>query len=102
MDLSQGFQVQSKKIRLYPVQLPCQSVFSVPSEPVDQGSVAHAAHPHFYNNPGNVVCRHSQFEEDPEHQFIVGGGAKTEIEDPCPGIDFLADEKSGMRGHPAK
>jgi hypothetical protein len=67
MDFSKGFKIQSKEIRPQPVQLPCQSVFFVRPQPVIQRGIAHPAHAHLYDDPGQVADAEPIFQQDAEH-----------------------------------
>lgn len=101
MNLSEGFKIQSKKVRLKLIQLPCYSILAIPPKAIEETGIAHSACPHLDDYSGDIMGRDLVPDEDTEHQLIVGGGSQFQVKNTRLLIYLPADKESGVWRHPS-
>ena len=81
--------------------MPCELVFAVGFPTVFERGVAQSTDAHFQRNALQVMRGNAMTVQKPQHQFVVGGLFKRQIERAKALIHFFFDEKRRVWRHPA-
>ena len=100
-DLAQGFQRDGPGIGAQSIDVPGLAVVAIGGQARLEAGVTRPADAHVNQHFGEVGDADAVLEEKAEHDFVVGGGAESEVESAEALIDRAANKKGRVRRHPA-